>query len=452
MTDRSRVLFISLTDDTGCERLPIEFIARGVACACLSPRGFLCAKVGGIRRFRVPAHRGLWLGALGLAKALQRAFDAFAPDLLVPLDDLSAWLLRGLGASRRVSPALRSAIERSTGAPRGRDAARWRVVLMDEARAAGVPVPPYRAFPDARGLMAVAATLQYPLVVKEENSCGGRGVFIAHSVAELRQVLGPAAGQATPRALIKRLRGRARRFAWHRAGMPADRWHALLLQQLVPGQPALCTVVADRGRVLESFCLVTERNHPPPTGASTVVRFIAHDGMRDHAARLVERLGYSGFVSFDFILSPDERRATLIEMNARPVGTVHLGRRFGRDVCGASLRLLGGAAPAPPPPEVPDTRMVALFPKELERDPDSFAAGVPAGLVHDVPWGEPAVTRGYGRRLARLHPSRAGEIWRQIAARAQGPEASATGRAGPAAPSRRDRLRPAAASDRPPVP
>ena len=85
-----RVLFVSLTNDTGAERLPVELIRLGAECACLSPPGFQCTRVSGIASYGLPAHRRLWLGALALAKELSRTVALFAPDLVVPTDDLSA--------------------------------------------------------------------------------------------------------------------------------------------------------------------------------------------------------------------------------------------------------------------------------------------------------------------------------------------------------------------------
>jgi hypothetical protein len=56
---------------------------------------------------------------------------------------------------------------------------------------------------------------------------------------------------------------------------------------------------------------------------------------------------------------------------------------------------------------------VALFPKELERDP-SGALADRARIVHDVPWDEPAVVAAYVEHLARLHPTRAGDLRRRF--------------------------------------
>ncbi len=72
------------------------------------------------------------------------------------------------------------------------------------------------------------------------------------------------------------------------------------------------------------------------TGSSTVIRRIDHPEIDDAVRLLVATLGCSGFVSFDFLTSPSGP-STLIEMNARTVGSGHLGVRFGHDIYGRWL-------------------------------------------------------------------------------------------------------------------
>ena len=195
---------------------------------------------------------------------------------------------------------------------------------MKAAVSAGVPVPDHEAT-TLRAVLDAADRHAYPIVVKEENSCGGRGVVIARDAAELRAALDPARTGGAAAHWIKYLR----RAANGRRGAPRGCRSTLGTACWFRTRPwisGICTVVAREGRVVEALSLLVERNHPHQTGASTVVRFIEHGAMEAHARALVARLGCSGFVSFDFVLGPSELDATLIEMNARPVGTVHLGR------------------------------------------------------------------------------------------------------------------------------
>ena len=167
------------------------------------------------------------------------------------------------------------------------------------------------------------------------------------------------------------------------------------------------TVSAWKGQVLDGVSFIAERVHPEPTGASSVVRFIQHAEMEAAVRRLVEELGCSGLVSFDFILDAEHDAAYLIEMNPRPISATHLGRLFGHDAVAALLsRLQGMPAPRLAASVEPDC-LVALFPKELERDPTALHRFSASHIMHDVPYDDPPVIAAYLRRLSRVHPGSA---------------------------------------------
>jgi hypothetical protein len=89
----------------------------------------------------------------------------------------------------------------------------------------------------------------------------------------------------------------------------------------------------------------------------------------------------------------------------------YLGAVFGRDICGAFAAKLSGA-----PQPVQTATAVALFPKELERDPNSPYLQSPH-VIHDVPEDDPALTKAYLRLLAAVHPAEANNIARLAARR-----------------------------------
>jgi hypothetical protein len=141
----------------------------------------------------------------------------------------------------------------------------------------------------------------------------------------------------------------------------------------------------------------------------------------DTAAAMTAALGCSGFVSYDFMLDEEQGRASLIEMNPRCVGSSHLGRQFGHDICGALVAELAGSS-APKQLNPPTTKLVALFPKELERDPSSpYLHSL--NVLHDVPRDDPDVISAYLRRLTELHPSRAQAIVETVQRLLTGPQA-----------------------------
>jgi predicted ATP-grasp superfamily ATP-dependent carboligase len=182
----------------------------------------------------------------------------------------------------------------------------------------------------------------------------------------------------------------------------------IFMQSFARGAPAFRTVAAWNGRVIAGVSFAAECIHPKPTGASTVVRPVNNREMEDIAVAVTAELGCSGFVSYDFMLDEEQGRATLIEMNPRCVGSCHLGKLFGHDVCGALIAYLTGAV-VPERSALSSAQRVALFPKELERDPSSGYLQS-SETFHDVPHSEPALIAAYLRRLVDLHPARANEI------------------------------------------
>jgi predicted ATP-grasp superfamily ATP-dependent carboligase len=102
-------------------------------------------------------------------------------------------------------------------------------------------------------------------------------------------------------------------------------------------------VAAWQGRVLAGVTFEKLCEHPKASGPSTVTRVIEHPEIEEMARQVVAALSYTGFAHFDFILDKASGRAFVIEMNTRATASVHLGRLFGHDVCGAMARQLGGA-------------------------------------------------------------------------------------------------------------
>jgi hypothetical protein len=99
-----RILFVSLTNDIGAERIVATLVSHGAVCATLSPRGFFCARTAFIdRHFSLSRRYGKWLGTLLVRPGLEKAVRIWGPDFIVPLDDVAAWLLRGLATNDKVS-------------------------------------------------------------------------------------------------------------------------------------------------------------------------------------------------------------------------------------------------------------------------------------------------------------------------------------------------------------
>ncbi|MBS0559382.1 MAG: hypothetical protein JSR21_04945 [Proteobacteria bacterium] len=403
---------MALSDDAGSDRLPAAMARDGARCAVLCPPGYRCAGSHFIERhFALPSHGGLWLGALFAARRLIGAAEIWRPDLVVPLDDVAGLVLRGLARHPQIPAAIRRLIETSLGDPIGYEAAGSRVALMRVASGLPLPLPPHGAASDPDAALAVAAAIGYPVVLKSEHTCGGHGVAVAGDPEQLRALYRHRAGLS---GAPQRWRAACRRAVWRLSGVAEAGPAPPLLQQFIAGRMAMRTVAAWRGRVLAGASFIAEEIHPPPFGPSSLVRPIEHAGMRSSVAHLVGALGASGFLSFDFILDSRDT-AWLIELNARPIGTTHLGALLGEDLPAALLAASVGASPPPVGPDLVGGRAIALFPRELMREPADAGRFGRLGILHDVPYDDPILIAGNAARLRGSHPEAAAAIARLVA-------------------------------------
>ena len=417
-----RILFVALVNNVGCERVIIEMSRHGALCALMSPDGFYCTKVQSLaRHFSLPQGGVVWLTSLFVRRRLEVAVHDWHPTLVVPLDDIAAWLLRSLAIDSSVTQSVQDLLVRSFGSPSGYRAAIDRNLLMDVASRIGVRKPQHKRIAYPQKDFRVLDDWAFPLFLKTEHSCGGDGVTAVKDRAQLLRELAAKNARSRKRRLVSRVKNVLR----SRAGFESSSDDEIIVQSFAPGHPAFRTVAAWNGRILAGVSFAAERIHPEPTGASTVIRFIEHPEMDETAAAITAALGCSGFVSFDFMLDDERGHATLIEMNARCVGSCHLGGLFGRDICGALVAELAGSS-ASQPSEITKPKLVALFPKELERDPASPYLSS-SEVLHDIPQNEPALLEAYERHLAKLHPSQPSSIHSFIERAGNGSPASARG-------------------------
>ena len=378
-----RILFVSLSDDVGSDRIVSALGQQGAACAVLGLSGSFPSLSRFVEeRFGLPRVLGAWGATFGLRRRLSTAVRRWQPTHVVPLDEFAALALRTLALDLATPLHLRVLLTRSFGAPEGYRAACHRWPLMQVATEAGVPIPRSAA-------AGQHSELQYPLVVKRDHSSGSGGVMVARNAAEAEAAI----RQAGRKHRLKTFMARAAGFD--------HGTEPILVQEFVDGTLAMHTVVTDAGRVVDGFSCVAVKSHPEKR-SSTILQWIENAAMDESVRKLVAALGCSGFVSFDFIVD-DQARPWLLEMNPRPIGSTHLGQVFGHDLAHAFL------TGEPQHAAVPSQGPVALFPKELERDPSGTLADS-VSIHHDVPWDEPAVIAAYVGHLTRMHPGRAADL------------------------------------------
>jgi hypothetical protein len=144
------------------------------------------------------------------------------------------------------------------------------------------------------------------------------------------------------------------------------------------------------------------RTWPGPFGPSSARRFMTHPDVEPILRTVGSASGYHGFAALDWVLDGDDR-LQLIELNARPVPTIHMGPLAGVDFARAVRGLLDGE-PAEQSPRPRHDRVVAMFPEDVWRAATentlSLADWMPwPGRYHDVPWHDPPLLWHHLRRF-----------------------------------------------------
>jgi hypothetical protein len=179
----------------------------------------------------------------------------------------------------------------------------------------------------------------------------------------------------------------------------------LVAQRFLDGAVGNTVFLFDRGRPLCWMSAFKVRTWPGPFGPSSARRFMTHPDVAPLLERFGALSGYTGFGALDWILEDD--RLHLIELNARPVPTIHMGPLAGVDFSRALAELFAGAPTVQPQPDPPrDAPIVPMFPEDLWRA--ACEKSLPASdwlrRPHDVPWSDPKLLWFHLRRLAIGRP------------------------------------------------
>ncbi len=367
VTTAPRALLLALSNWFGAPRLPKALERAGFHVTVFAFPGLLIQRAGSIAETLL-AERSV--SADQLTEALLDAIERSRASIVIPTDDTSILLLHAAEAvakrTARPRPVL-EALADSLGDPKHFSTVRSRKLLATFAAQADVRQPRHSAIFSEQDAIGFAAQHGYPVVLKEEESVAGMGVFICKDEAELRKAIARSSQE------------------------PATFGAGLLAQTFVEGRPAMRVVAALRGRVVGGLSAIKLETWPRSTGPSSCVELFAHAEIQQAAEVMINKLGYSGLASLDFMLDAIGQ-AHLIELNARATPIAHLGERFG----GCLFRhlhaaLLGQPSQAGEPRGLPST--VALFPQEWVRDQSS--PHLSSGVFHDVPWDEPDLVEAY---------------------------------------------------------
>jgi ATP-grasp domain len=343
-------------------------------------------------------------------QSVRAAMEAAQPDLVIPCDDLALEHLHHLHAMGTRSDAASSKImdllERSLGNFAYFSTVDSRTAFMELAREEGVRAPRTAVVTSPNQAASWLKQNGLPAVLKVDGTYGGAGTEIVDTFdaaeSSFRKLnVGLLMLRMAKRTLLGRDLTVAR--SWFQNAKSV-----VNIQSFVPGPDASSSVLCWQGEVLAMIQFEVLRK-TYPKGSASVLRLIDNPEISATVKRMVSRLGLSGFVGFDFILEAETGHAHLIELNPRATQTCHLRLGEGRDLV-ASLRSKISGETLRGAPAVTDTSVIALFPQEWQRDPDSEFI---KSAYHDVPWEEPELVRAG----TQYRPQKAGWLshhrWRE---------------------------------------
>lgn len=370
------VLIFSIEDGRyGPARFPQMLHEAGLSVAALCPGDNILAESAYLQAVHaLPASRNLRSIAAALAKAIRHS----PPKLIVPADEQAVIVLQALAGGRcksLVGRYDRAIIAASLGSPAGFDASLFKSDTMALARSLGIAVPEGRTVDRLEDAVQAASALGYPVYLKQSFSWAGLGVNECADEAALTEAFRRARpGMARFKALGRKLFGRD----WYPIGKPMD------VQRGIAGQCAMYCGLAWRGRLIGGFSGV--KVEPVfSNGPSKVVKLQANAAMEDVARKMVEAMGFTGFVSFDFMIPAGTQAPLLIECNPRPVPVHHLGQHIGVNLAAALALVLSGKVPDAESLTATGELDVVLFPYALNAQERN------KGRLLDVPRNEPGL-------------------------------------------------------------
>jgi Carbamoyl-phosphate synthase L chain, ATP binding domain len=343
-------------------------------------------------------------------RSILDAVKAFGPDLLVCADDEAVSVLHRLylfaskKADDKDSIGFARLIEASLGNPAGFAIARNKSRFVAVAKELGVRCPETVIIANQFALEVELENMTFPIVLKADGTCGGSGVRIANNPEAAQNAFHDLIKPSWQSAIVNSFDGPTPQplLDWI-----CRRRQVVTLQKYVSGRPANRAVLCMRGKVLAGLSVeVHETQHD--TGPSTIASIINHDQMRKTTEILARRLELTGFHGFDFIID-SANQAWLLELNSRVTSMSHFSvGNFSPAVTLFSYLTEGAVAPVESPAM---DKLIALFPQELQRCPNSEYLH---SCYHDVPWDEPEFASACLSHNAEI--SFTGRIRRRIAA------------------------------------
>jgi predicted ATP-grasp superfamily ATP-dependent carboligase len=244
------------------------------------------------------------------------------------------------------------------------------------AAGAGLPVADSHVCASLEGARRAAHDLGWPVMLKQSSGYAGLGVRLAHSDEELSAAWPELAGDL------------------------------VVVQRFIEGPIGNSVVLFHRGAPICWMSAFKVRTWPGPFGPSSARRFMTHPEVEPLLRKVGTLTQYHGFAAVDWVLDGDGH-LRVIELNARPVPTIHMGPLAGVDFARALRESLAGTPTVHAPPDPPaDAPVYPMFPEDVYRaaaeDNLSIASWLPVpGRFTDLPWQDPPLLWHHLRSFLR---------------------------------------------------
>ncbi len=273
----------------------------------LAAAGLRCDVVSGCAGFRHSRHAtrlGCVQAANSLATTAMDFWRQHGPyQWVIAMSDS---LLGELAQRALLDASYGSLLPLSSQAPR--EHLYSKIGLCRVLEAAGVPIPGWRVASDREMTLRFAAELGWPLMLKQDGSAGGRGVYACVDAADLDRA-------------VERLAGRS-----------------FLMQEWVHGRIFSVEALFFQGD-LRSFALsrmeAFEGRHAPSIHRLYGLTLDVIPDLRSHLMEMGRALGLHGFANISLVHDGGKGPPRFFECDARPNAWLHLDHAFGGDFAGA---------------------------------------------------------------------------------------------------------------------
>ena len=345
-------------------------------------------------------------GSIDPVGTLLNAMSESGAEVVAPCDGITVRHLHALYGNLPSTPeggAFAQVIQRSLGDPTAYLVVDSRHEIQMSARNEELNAAESFAIGKATDPEKTALALPFPWMLKTDYSWGPRGQRMVRTLGEARRFIRKANNSPSLAMVARQMLvndDRAALEEWLHAKRPG-----LSAQRPIAGLGANAVAACWKGTVLAS---ISVEGLPGASGSwpQAIVRMVENPEMDRSVRRMSDRLGLTGFHSFDFVLEAGTGKAWLTEFNSHCTQASHLNAGAGHDLVAAFCeRWLGttagesaaapGLAQAVP---VHPGKVLAYFPQALAANPSDPILDTGA---FDIPSEDPEFVRRAKELAAR---------------------------------------------------